>query len=307
MYAVNWVKGLFAAVLLLGCGRGPNSGPAVRNLTDDLGRSVEVPSRPSRVVSLAPGLTEIVFAAGGGDRLVAVTTADDYPPEVAAIPKIGAYPLNREAVVGQDPDLVLATDQVNSTHEVAPISELGIPTYFLQFESFGEIVAAIRTVGDLLNTETHADSTADALASRWARLEAASSEIQTKPRVLLLVGSDVLYAFGAESYTNEMIVVAGGDPVTGSLPGQSAVLNDEFVLANPPDIILGPRGTSAGPGFDRETLLSNHPSWDALPAIRSGRVYTLDPDLIFRPGPRVVKAAEQTAEIIEAFLVGREP
>jgi iron complex transport system substrate-binding protein len=238
---------------------------------------------------------------------VAVTTADDYPPEVASLPKIGAYPLNREAVVGQDPDLVLATDQVNSTHEVAPISDLGIPTYFLQFESFDEIIGAVRTVGRLLNTTEFADSSADALAARWKHLEAASRDTERKPRVLLLVGSDVLYAFGSDSYTNEMIIAAGGDPITDALPGQSAVLNDEFVLANAPDIILGPQGTETGPGFSRATLLANHPSWDAVPAIRFGDVHTLDPDLIFRPGPRVVDAAERIAEIITHYLGGRNP
>lgn len=296
-----FVVGLAA---LLGCTSGGSDVEKVRLYEDDLGRSVQIPVRPQRVVTLAPSLTEIVFAAGGGDRLAAITTADDHPPAVKQLPRIGAYPLNREAVVAQAPDLILATDQVNSLQDIKPISELGIPTVFLRFETIDGIISAVREVGKLLGLESRADSSAAALAARWADLQAGSSAKRERPTLLILIGADVLYSFGGDSYVNEMIAAAGAESVTTDLPAQSAVLTDEFVLARSPQMILGPAGSGSDSDFSLETLLDHHPAWDALPAIRNGHVFTLDPDLIFRPGPRAIDGAERIAQFVDAVVAG---
>jgi len=290
--------GLLCLILAIsvagGCTGGGAGDADSRVYVDDLGRSVEVPTRPTRVVSLAPSLTEIVFLAGAGNLLVAVTTSDDYPPAVEEIIHIGAFPLNHEAVVAQSPDLILATNQVNSPHDVEPISELGIPAVFLKFESVDDIISAVRKVGDLLAFESTAKTAADELAIRWARLQSSSTALDSRPKLLLLIGYDILYSFGGESYTNEMITRAGAESVTAGLPGQSAVLSDEFVLGSEPDIII----VAGEPNFDPDDMLEHHPTWDALPAVRDKHVYSIDPDLVFRPGPRVIDGTERMAEII---------
>lgn len=266
----------------------------VRRFIDDLGRTVVIPTRPTRVISLAPSLTEIVFAAGAGNLLIAVTSADDYPPAVSEITQIGAFPLNHEAVVAQSPDLILATDQVNNPHDLEPISDLGIPVVFLKFESVDNIIAAVRKVGDLLGLESTAQTAADGLAARWTQLQAASATLDSRPKLLLLIGYDILYAFGSESYTNEMITAAGATSVTADLSGQSAVLSDEFVLGSEPDIIV----VTGEANFSVDDLLKHHPTWDALPAVRSNHVYSIDPDLILRPGPRAIDGTEKMAEMV---------
>ncbi len=290
---------ILAVAVLGGCDvRPPTSDPglspgqALRPYIDDLGRTVEIPTRPTRVVSLAPSLTE--FLAGAADLLVAITTADDYPPAVNEITQIGAFPLNNEAVVAQSPDLILATNQVNSPHDIEPISELGIPAVFFTFESVDDIILAVHKVGDLLAVESTAQAAADELAARWARLQSASTTPGSRPKLLLLIGYDILYAFGGESYTNEMITRAGAESVTSGLPGQSAVLSDEFVLGSEPDIIV----VAGEPNFDPDDMLEYHPTWDVLPAVRDKRVYSIDPDLVFRPGPRVIDGTERMAEIV---------
>lgn len=286
---------VLAASVVGGCAAGSAEKAESRIYVDDLGRTVDVPTRPKRVVSLAPSLTEIVFLVGAGDLLVAVTTSDDYPPAVEEITHIGAFPLNHEAVVAQSPDLILATNQVNSPHDIEPISELGIPAVFLTFESVDDIISAVRKVGDLLAVEATAQTAADELATRWARLQSSSTTPGFRPRLLLLIGYDVLYAFGGESYTNEMIAQAGAKSVTAGLPGQSAVLSDEFVLGSEPDIIV----VAGEPHFDLDDMLERHPTWDALPAVRDKHVYSIDPDLVFRPGPRVIDGTERLAEIVK--------
>jgi len=205
-------------------------------------------------------------------------------------------------VVAQSPDLILATNQINSPHDVEPLSELGIPVVFLTFDSVDDVISAVRKVGDLLAFETTAQAAADELAGRWARLQKSSSTATgSRPRLLLLIGYDILYAFGGESYTNEMIARAGAKSVTAGLPGQSAVLSDEFVLRSEPDIIV----VAGDPNFDPDDMLEHHPTWDALPAVRAKRVYSIDPDLVFRPGPRVIDGTERLADIVK-ITVTRE-
>jgi iron complex transport system substrate-binding protein len=284
-----------ATLFFSGCMGGRSSDHDSRSYIDGLGRTVEVPNNPTRVVSLAPSLTEIVFLAGAGDRLVAVTTADDYPPAVSRITQIGAFPLNHEAVVAQSPDLVLATDQVNNPHDLESISELGIPVVFLKFESIGNILTAVSEVGSLLNTTTAARSAAASLTSRWTRVLRTSSTTN-KPKLLVLIGHDILYAFGGDSYVNEMIAAAGAISVTAGLPGQSAVLSDEFVLGSEPDIII----VAGKSDFTPDELLANHPSWDVIPAVRNNRVFSINPDLISRPGPRVIEGTERIAELVSS-------
>ena len=254
---------------------------------------------PSRVVTLAPNLTEIVFAAGGGDRLVGVTTADDFPPEVNRIARVGAFPLNHEAVVGRNPDLVLATSHVHSEEDVEPLRQMGIPVRFLAFSTVDDIFSAIREVGGLIGSAQTADSVAGELADRWFTIGQSVPDESVRPTLLLVIGYDVLYSFGSESYTEAMIEAAGAASITADLQGQSSVLSDEFVLSSAPEIIV----VTSDSAVSADQILAYHPSWDAVPAVASGRIYTIDPDLVLRPGPRVVDGTARLAEIVDRFEV----
>lgn len=273
-----------------------------RTFTDDLGREVEIPSSPTRVVSLAPSVTEIVFAAGAGDKLVAVTTADDYPPEVEGLSRVGAHPLNLEAVVAHKPDLVLATNQINSADDLDPLEQFGVAFVFFSFTSTDDVVRVIRTVGALLGTGDAAERAADSLLAGYQAIaeQTASTPADERPAVLALVGADVLYSFGGESYVNEMISIAGGRSLTSGLVGHSAVLNEEFVLSAAPDVIIGP----AGETFGAEALLKYHPSFEAVPAVAGGSILSLPPDLLFRPGPRSLTGVQQIAAYLRSHSDG---
>lgn len=293
MYALRY--GLLLALLLpvaSGCGDGEQS-PAPTTVTDALGRTVE-PERPvERVVSLAPNLTEIAFAAGGGSRLVAVTTADDYPPAVDTLDRISALPVDFEAVAAANPDLVLATDQVNPPGDTETFAALDIPIYFFSFGSLTDVFDAIRRTGVLLGTEAAATDTARALERRVARLDVRTDSLATseRPRVLVLVGDDTLYSFGGESYVHRLVELAGGRSVTDTLDASAPTLSEEFILTARPDVIIGAWGAD----YDPSRLLELHPTWDVVPAVRNGRVYSLPPSLLLRPGPRLVEGARRVA------------
>ena len=280
----------------------PGSAPPVSDaltLEDDLGRSVELRLPVTRVIPLAPNLTEIVYAAGAGDAVVAVGTSDDYPDDTASLPRLSMLPLDFEAIAAQTPGLVLATDQVNSAADADRLVALGIPTYFFHFNDVSDVPRAMRISGEVLGMADSAEVAALAFEDAVLRVKKRVEDAEPV-RALVLVGDDVLYAFGKDSYVSEMVRLAGGRPITDAFEGEAAVLQDEFVLEAEPEVIV----VLAGPDYDPADLLAHHPTWRLLPAARTGRILGLDPDLISRPGPRLPLGLEAMAR---AFHPARFP
>jgi len=284
---------LLPPALLLGCGSSDApDGPSP--VTDDLGRTVRLERPVERVVSLAPNLTELAFAAGGGNRLVAVTSSADHPPATDTIDRVGALPVDFEAVTAKRPDLVLATDQVNPPGDSETFGALDIPVYFFSFTSLDDVFSAVETMGRLFGTEATARDTVQALRQRVQALQRRTDGLSAaeRPRVLVLIGDKTLYSFGKDSYVHTLVHLAGGRSVTDSLDASAPTLSDEYVLTEKPDVIVGAWGTD----YDPDRLLELHPGWDVVPAVRNGRVYSLPADLLLRPGPRLVEGAWRMAD-----------
>lgn len=285
---------LLVALLATGCAeRDDASAPGMPTLTDDLVRNVPVAPPVGRVLTLAPSLTEMLYAAGGGAALVGASQADTFPDEVGALSRYGTYPLDVEAVVALQPDLVLATNQVNNPDDARPLAEAGVPTYFFSFDALDDVPRAIRTIGMLVGTEARAEAAADSFETRLHRLATRTDSLD-RPRTLLLIGDETLFAFGGASYTQQMIALAGGESVTARFDGEAVTLSDEFVLEAAPEVIVG----TFGAGTDAARLLALHPAWRAVPAVAAGRVYSIDPDLVLRPGPRLADGAEVLARLL---------
>lgn len=287
---------LFLLLLILlnlaGCGSERSTSSATHTITDDLGRGVTIPTTVHRVLTLAPSLTELVFAAGAGDKIVGVSPVDDYPQDIATLPRYSTYPLDFEAIAALEPDLILATDQVNNPGDAETFSTLGIPILFFSYHDLSGMLRSLRTTGDLLGTAERANQTADSLEARIAQLAAMTDTLASRPLTLFLVGDETLFAFGGGSYINDLIALAGGRSVTAELAAQAPVLDDEFVLTSQPDVILG----GFGADYDPARLLKLHPTWTLVPAVQNNRIYSLDPNLVLRPGPRLVEGAYQIAE-----------
>jgi iron complex transport system substrate-binding protein len=284
---------LAAALFLAACASG-DAPPSDDALTDDLGRAVALPADVRHVLPLAPNLTELVVAAAGRDRLAAISPADDFPDGLEHLPRVATHPLDLERVVALAPDLILANSAVNSPRDADRLAALGVPTYFLSFTRLADVPRALRVIGELLAS---GEAAGDAAAEYETRLEAVrqrGSRNAEPPRTLLLIGAETLYAFWAESYTQELIAAAGGRSVTAGFSGEGVTLSEEFVLDARPEVIIG----AWGEDFDPEALLAGRPGWRDLPAARDGRIHGLDPDLLLRPGPRLVLAAEQLADLL---------
>jgi len=275
-------------VFSAGCARSARDVPGERIVDDALGVPVHLPGTIERVVTLAPGVTEIVAAAGGVTQLVGVSTADDFPDKVRTLPRVSALPVNFEAVAALNPDVVFAAVQVNDVRDRSVFDELGIPTFYLPSRTLDEVFSSVLQVGELLQTQPVARDTVAALKARAASLRDRTRDM-TRPRVLFLISIDQLHSFGPESYVQDLITIAGGESITADLNVEMPILDDEFVLAHRPDIIAG---TFNRP-FGQEEILALHPTWGSLPAIRNNRICSVDGDLILRAGPRNVLGAEE--------------
>ena len=283
--------------LAFGCGPGAQG---TRSVVDDAGRTVVLPDSVRRVVSLAPNVTELLFAAGGGDLLVAVSSADDYPPEISRLPKLDALPVNFEAVLGLDPDLVILNAEINRIEDADRLAELGVSAFVTQTTSIIDVPANVRSLGGLLGTQDGADSHAQLLQ---AAMDSLASRVagHRRPRVLLLIGYNTLYAFGENGFIHDVIALAGGESITATLK-QNPVLNEEYVLAEDPEFIL----IASDDTFRPSDLVDAHPAFSELSAVISGRVHGIDADETLRPGPRLISGAYHMATIIHPNLFAVE-
>jgi len=273
-----------------------------RSVKDDLGRMIDIPSKVERIAPLAPNITELLFAAGAGSKIAGVSTVDDFPPSIDSLPKYNLIPMDVEAIVALDLDLIIASEQVNTLKDADAFAAVGLPVYFVTVNQLKDVTRSIRNLGDLLGTSVIATRRAAELEDSLSILELRTAEIESKPDVLFLIEHSTLYAFGEGSYIHSMIDLAGGMSLTGSMSLRFPILTDEFVLTSQPEVIVG----TFGEEFDVSQLIEVHPTWDILPAVESGSVYTLNSDYYLGPGPRLVKGAWVLAEILHPKIMKNE-
>lgn len=288
--------GVALLTVLAGCTKNPVPPPpeTLATVTDGLGRTVVINRAPQRVVSIAPGATHIVRAAGSLERLVAVTTADYKADDLTHLPRVSALPLDLEAIVALNPDLVLASDQVNDPSHARMFESLDIPIMYLGSDTWEDIRESILMTGTILGSAEYARATTDSLQTQRDQLVSLTDSIEEAPTAIFLVSPMRSYSFGRGSYVLDLMRWAGLDPLTEIFDTPAPVLDDEWVLLNNPDVIVG---TFSGSDVIDE-LLSNHPTWQSLDAIRSGRIVDVPASLILTPGPNNIRAAWHMARAV---------
>lgn len=295
---------LCALLLIVSCspkreaGVSQRAAAETREVTDEAGRRVRVPVRPQRIVTLAPNLTEIVYAVGAGNRLVGNTTYCDYPPEAKQVEKIGdTMQPNIERIVALRPQLVLVSTASQLEAFTRQLNEQGIAVYVTDPRSLEDVFRSIRTLGELLNESERAEQLANDLSARASAVEAAVKT--SKPvRVFYQVSAAPLYTIGREAFLTDLIRRAGGFSVTADVPGAFPRYSDEAALATQPEAIILSVDSSMDEGNAKPAA-----SLAKTPAVTSGRVYGINGDLLSRPGPRLVDGLEQMARALhpEAF------
>jgi len=248
---------------------------------------------PRRIVSLAPSVTETLFALGFGDRLAGVTTYCDYPAEARKLPKIGDF-MNPslEAVVAKRPDLVIGVAGVTDPVKAREMERLGLKVVLVSVSNLSDILAAIRSIAALLGSEKEGGKL---IAKIAAQVEDVKRRIAPAARrsVLMVVGFQPLISVGGKNFIDELITLAGGDNIARSAAQPWLNLPDEVVVAKAPQVII-----EAGMGSEWGKSVKRWGDLRSIPAVREGRVYSYSSDKILRPGPRFGEALAELARLI---------
>lgn len=240
-------------------------------------------SPPSRIISLAPSTTEILFAVGAGDQVVGVTTLCDWPPEVKKLPKIGDVKVNYEKVVSLRPDLAVTVRSLNQ-EAVHKLEELRIPVVTVKNGSLGDLVESLRSVGRITGNSERGDGVARSLALEIHEMREKVRKIppSSRPRVLLEIWDHPLMSVGSGTFMDELITTAGGRNLAWDLARGFQQVSEEAVLERDPEIIV------LADARTTPEEIRKKPGWSRLSAVKNGRVYLMNPDLVARPGPRVI-------------------
>jgi len=267
--------------------------PGLREITDEIGRAILVSPEPKRIVSLAPSITETLFALGLGDRIVGVTSYCDYPLEAAAKEKVGdTLRPSIERIVALKTDLVIASRASQLQQFVYNLDEVKIPVYVSDPNGVAGVLESITRIGDLTGATSQAGELTSSLRARIESVRVLVGDAE-RPRVLCMLGSAPLITIGAGSFITDLINQAGGRSISEDLPGDYPQYSLETAVAKRPEVILLQTGEPDLPARLKET-----------PAGRDGRVFRLDDNLLMRPGPRVVDGLEQMARKLHPDVFG---
>lgn len=272
----------------------PARAQQVRFVVDETGRRVAVPERIERIVSLAPNLTEILFALGLESRLVGVTDFCDYPPAARSKPSVGqVISPSLEKIVALKPDLVLGTTAGNRRETVAALERFGITLYGLNPRSVEDVLRSIRSLADLFGVP---EAGARLEAELHGRLQVVAARAGARPRVLFVLWLEPLISVGRQTFIHDALERSGADSVTAGRMEDWPRLNLEEVLRQDPDYLILPHS----PAVERRLeALRADPVWSRLRALRENRVIVLD-EAVLRPGPRIVDAIEQLARALSS-------
>ena len=306
----------FMLVALTGCksksGGSTSSSTGPITVTDDNGKSVTLKAPAKRIVSLAPANTEIAFALGAGDKMVGGTTYDDYPAAAKSLPKIGDFNNpNVEKVVNQAPDLVLAAGGIQAILR-AKFEKLGIPVFVVDPQTLDQTMTDLTKLGRLMGVSDKADkvvtsmkatikSVQDKIAAYFARSDVSPEQAKTvkfRPTVFFEVYPKPLMTAGRDTFVNDLITLAGGANIGAAAGPGYPTFSSEVLFEKNPDFYIAPIGSMSDPG-----QISARPGYNELKAVKDGHVYTIEDDLVVRPGPRLAQGLVEIAKMIhpEAF------
>jgi iron complex transport system substrate-binding protein len=248
---------------------------------------------PRRVVSLAPSITETVFALGFGNRLVGVTNQCDFPAEAKRLPKIGDF-MNPslEVIAAKEPDLVIGVVGATDSAKAREIEGLGMKIALVPVSSISAILRSFKQIAALLGDP-------DAGARLVEKIDVQFDKVKKRvapapPRsTLLAVGLRPLVAVGGKNFLNELITLAGGENIAGNASQPWLNLPDEYVVAKAPQVII-----QAGMGSDAAGPTGQWSDLKSIPAVKERRVYSYNSDKILRPGPRIGEGLEEIARLI---------
>ena len=259
---------------------------------DDAGTAITLRSPALRVISMAPHVTELLFAAGGGERVVGAVEYSDYPEAANRIPRIGSNrQIDIERVMALKPDLIVAWMHGSSERQIDMVKKLGIPVYHSDPQTLEGIPDSVERLGRLMGTEGTAGPAASALRRKLAALRATYAG-RPKVRTFYQVWDKPLYTLNGRHIVTDALRLCGGENIFDRLPVIAPVVTIEGVLEADPEAVFG----SAEKDYGGVNLWRQYPT---MTAVRNGNLFTVDGNLLNRAGPRMIQGAAAMCEKLD--------
>lgn len=290
--AVVFVGGLSVGLLVAPALQGTEE-PSGMKIVDDYGRDVTVPQPVERIISLAPSNTEILFALGLDDKVVGVDQASNYPPEAQDKTVVGGYfgGYNLEVITVLDPQLILASS-INSDELIGDLENRSFAVVVLDASDIDGVFRDIELVGSITDADAEAEGLVGNLTARVDTIADLMLGVET-PSVYIELDSN-LWTYGPGTFGDDLVDLAGGENIAGSMGSPWVQLDEEFIVTSSPDIIITV--------FTPVEEIKSRPGWSDISAIQNDKVFAVDGDLISRPGPRIVDGLEELAHLIHPEL-----
>lgn len=265
------------------------------SVTDARGVVVSLEHPATRIISLAPHVTELLFAAGAGASIVGAMEYSDYPEEALQIPRIGSSSrLDLERIVALKPDLIVAWQSGNAAGDIRHLEELGYAVFVTEPRRLESIGENIKQLGELAGTAVTATATAASYLEELAALRAAYAG-RRPVSVYFQIWNQPLMTINGEHIINDIITLCGGQNVFADIGQLAPAISTESILAKNPDVIIVP---TAGGGPDSE--MDSWRKWPELKAIRQHHLYTVDRNLVARQTPRILAGIRQVCDRLDA-------
>lgn len=266
-----------------------------------LGAIVSAQSPPKRIVSLVPALTEMLYAIGAGSQVIAVSSYDEYPPEVKSLPRVGALlDPDTERIIVLKPDLVITYgSQVDLQ---AQMKRAGIPSFDYRHGGLGHILTTMKELGARTGRTPEAEKAVAAIEARLAAVRA-SVEGKRRPRTLLVFSREPktlrnMYVSGGRGFLHDMLEIAGGEDVFNDIDKESVQVSTETILARAPEVIIELRPEEIPAGQPMRDELASWGRLASVPAVRNQKVIFISGHAVTVPGPRVAEGVERMAKAL---------
>jgi iron complex transport system substrate-binding protein len=274
-----------------------------RTVTDETGRSIKIPDSPRRIVSLAPNITEILFALGVDEEIAGVTDYCDYPDAALRKTRVGGFSNpSIEKIVSLNPDLVLAARDGNQAEAVNRLAGLGVSVYWTDPRGFDGVMKTIRNMGELVGRAKESESILRGMGVRRQNI-ISRVHLLPRPRVFFQVGDAPIVTVGKGSLGDELIRLAGGRNISEAEPMSYPVYSIETILSKAPEVIVI---SSMDSKKNYLNLIRRWENWKSIPAVRRSSIHVVDSDLTDRPTHRIVEGLEILAAMIHPEVFAKK-
>jgi iron complex transport system substrate-binding protein len=290
----HFIKSLLSLSLVIFIGTSV-SYSATRTFKDEVGREVTFSFPPKRIVSLAPNITEILFSLGLDEEIVGVSIHCNFPEKAKSRVRVGSYiSLDFERITSLKPDLIIATGAGNTREMVDRLGKLGFMTYVIFPKNFNDILQSIADIGQIVNREKETRGIIGGMRKRSQRVIELTKDLP-RPKVFVQIGDAPVVTVGKGSFADDLIRLAGGENIAGKEKEVYPRFGMEEILKRSPEVIVI---SSMNPKGDYQKTLQEWTRWKTIPAVKNGRIYLIDSDLIDRPSPRIVDGLEELARVL---------